>query len=57
MGKEGGTLQYQSGYLDFVSLGGSREQDAGGEEGRTVGLFATISSLFSSTLTSGTNTS
>ena len=52
-GEERGRLEYQSGYLDFMSLGASREAE--GEEGKTVGLFATISSLFSSTFTSQTN--
>jgi hypothetical protein len=58
-GKERGRLEYQSGYLEFLSLGDSREPDTRGEregeEGRTAGLFATISSLFSSTF-SQTNT-
>ena len=44
--------EFESSYLDYMALGRSRagEQSQGeGEEAKTVGLFGTISSLFSST--------
>lgn len=62
-GQERGRLDYESSYLDYMSLGNSRGAEGGEGEGKTEsstaggGLFGTLSSLLSSTFSrSTTNT-
>ena len=62
-GQERGRLDYESSYLDFMSLGSSRGAEGRGGEGKTeraaagTGLFGTLSSLFGSTFNRSTSTS
>lgn len=61
-GQERGRLDYESSYLDYMSLGNSRGAEGRGGEGKTesvvagAGLFGTLSSLLGSTFTRSTNT-